>query len=49
MLNVNDDLADAAQVMHSKRISGIPAVDLNSHLSGIITKTDLVRALIVNK
>ena len=48
-MNVNDDLADAAQVMHSKRISGIPAVDLNSHLSGIITKTDLVRALIVNK
>ena len=49
MLNANDDLADAAQVMHSKTISGIPAVDLNSHLSGIITKTDLVRALIVNK
>ena len=49
MLNVNDDLADAAQVMHSKRISGIPAHDLNSHLSGIITKTDFVRALMVNK
>lgn len=49
ILNVNDDLADAAQVMHSNRISGIPAHDLNSHLSGIITKTDLVRALMVNK
>jgi CBS domain-containing protein len=49
VLNVSDDLAEAAQVMYSKRISGIPAVHLNSRLSGIITKTDLVRALMVSK
>jgi CBS domain-containing protein len=49
VLNVSDDLAEAAQVMHSKGISGIPAVHLNSHLSGIITKTDLVRALMDSK
>lgn len=49
VLNVSNDLAEAAQVMHGKRTSGIPAVHLNSHLSGIITKTDLVRALMVRK
>lgn len=41
-----DDLAIAAQIMYDKRISGIPVVNSNSDLSGIITKTDIVRALI---
>ena len=49
VLKVSDDLAEAALVMHTKKISGIPTVHLNNHLSGIITKTDLVRALIVGK
>ena len=49
VLKVSDDLAEAALVMHTKKISGIPTVHLHNHLSGIITKTDLVLALIVSK
>ena len=39
------DLADAAQIMVRNRISGIPVVDSNNELVGIVTKTDIVRAL----
>jgi CBS domain-containing protein len=41
-----DDLAIAAQIMIDKRISGLPVVSSNNDLAGIITKTDIVRALI---
>lgn len=40
----NDDLADAAKIMTRNRISGLPVVDKNSNLKGIVTKTDIVRA-----
>jgi CBS domain-containing protein len=32
--------------MHEKRISGMPVAPSNIALDGIITKTDIVRALI---
>ncbi len=42
-----DDLADAAQIMMDKRISGLPVTNpTNGDLEGIITKTDIVNALI---
>lgn len=40
----SDDLADAAKIMTRNRISGLPVVDKNSNLKGIVTKTDIVRA-----
>ncbi|NOJ28988.1 MAG: hypothetical protein DA328_02345 [Nitrososphaeraceae archaeon] len=40
----NDDLSDAAKIMTRNRISGLPVVDKNSNLKGIVTKTDVVRA-----
>jgi CBS domain-containing protein len=39
------DLADAAYIMLRNRISGLPVVDHDGILTGIVTKTDVVRAL----
>ncbi len=39
------DLSDAAQIMVRNRISGLPVVDPSNNLVGIVTKTDVVRAL----
>jgi len=42
-----DDLAIAAQIMTDKRISGLPVTDSSdNHLTGIVTKTDVVKALV---
>ncbi len=41
----DSDLAEAAQIMIRNRISGLPVVDANNDLVGIVTKTDIVRAL----
>lgn len=41
----DSDLAEAALIMTNNRISGIPVVDTNGDLIGIVTKTDIVRAL----
>jgi CBS domain-containing protein len=47
IINKNTDLAEVAQIMYDKRISGIPVIASSSNeLNGIITKTDIVRALI---
>ncbi len=43
----NLDLAEAAQMMVNNRISGLPAVNSDNNLNGIVTKTDVVRALTV--
>ena len=39
------DLIDAALIMRGNRISGLPIVDSNDRLVGIITKTDITRAI----
>lgn len=41
----DSDLADAAQIMAMNRISGLPVVNSNDTLVGIITKTDIVKAM----
>jgi len=41
----DSDLADAAQIMAMNRISGLPVIDSNGNLIGIITKTDIVKAI----
>lgn len=38
-------LSEAAHIMVSERISGLPVVDDNEHLVGIITEADFLRAL----
>lgn len=42
----DSDLADAAQIMTNNKISGLPVVDSDNNLIGIVTKTDVVRALV---
>ena len=39
-----EDLAVAAKIMIRNRISGLPVVDKNDKLKGIVTKTDIIRA-----
>lgn len=39
------DMADAGYIMLRNRISGLPVVDANERLVGIVTKTDIVKAL----
>jgi CBS domain-containing protein len=39
------DLADAAYIMLRNRISGLPVVNSDGSLTGILTKTDVVKAL----
>ena len=40
----NDDLAKAARLMDEYKISGIPVVDENGNLEGMISATDIIRA-----
>lgn len=42
-----DDLANAASLMIKNSISGIPVVDAENNLIGIVTKTDVVKAFSV--
>lgn len=41
----DSDLADAAYIMLRNRVSGLPVVDSKQALIGIVTKTDVVKAL----
>ena len=41
----DSDLVEAALIMGRNRISGIPVVDSHDNLAGIITKTDIIKAL----
>ncbi len=46
-VEATDDLANAAQIMTDKRISGLPVNNTNgNNLEGVVTKTDIVNALI---
>ena len=48
-INITADLAQAAQIMNDKRISGLPVIDSENNLNGIVTRTDIVKALIETK
>jgi CBS domain-containing protein len=43
------DLAVAAQIMNDKRTSGLPVIDSENNLNGIVTSTDIVKALLETK
>jgi CBS domain-containing protein len=43
-INEEDDLAVAANKMIKNKVSGVPVVDSNHNLIGIVSKTDVVRA-----
>jgi CBS domain-containing protein len=41
----DSDLVEAARLMKRNRMGGIPVLDLDNNLVGIITKTDIIKAL----
>lgn len=43
-INEDKDLADAASKMINSKISGIPVLDSNQKLVGVVSKTDVVKA-----
>ena len=43
-INEEEDLAVAASIMIKNKVGGIPVVDSNQNLIGIVSKTDIVRA-----
>jgi CBS domain-containing protein len=45
VITKDSDLAEAALIMMRNRISGIPVIDSDNNLTGIVTKTDLIRAI----
>jgi len=44
LVDLENDLAEAARLMIKNLVSGIPVVDKRKNLVGIITKSDIVRA-----
>lgn len=44
-ISKDSDLANAARIMSRNNISGIPVVDSAGNLTGIVTKSDIVRAI----
>ncbi|MEL6151390.1 MAG: CBS domain-containing protein [Chloroflexota bacterium] len=45
-LTGDDDIADAADLMMNKKISGIPVLDGKQQVIGIITESDIFRMLV---
>ena len=46
-INSDSDLTESAQIMTRNRITGLPVVDSKGTLVGIITRTDIIRALTI--
>ncbi len=44
-VDLDEDLADAAKIMVNNGISGLPVVNNEGELEGIVTKTDVVKAI----
>ena len=43
----DQSLREAAKLMHSKRVRRLPIVDANQNLVGILTHSDIIRAMAV--
>ncbi len=44
-INTEEDLAEAAKIMTNHGISGLPVIDNKGFLKGIVTKTDIIKAI----
>ncbi|MCI2415395.1 MAG: CBS domain-containing protein [Candidatus Aramenus sp.] len=49
VIDEEEDLANAAKLMASRKIKGIPVVKRDGSLSGVVTTTDIVRAMLDEK
>jgi CBS domain-containing protein len=45
-MDKDDDMAESAKVMIRHGISGLPVIDNKADLVGIITKTDILKAIL---
>lgn len=45
MVKMSTDIAQAARIMIRNRISGLPVINKKGYLVGIITKTDMIKAI----
>jgi CBS domain-containing protein len=48
MIKQDSDLSEAAKLMVRHNISGLPAVEESGKLVGVITKSDVIRAIASN-
>lgn len=46
MMDEDDDVAEAARIMIRHRISGLPVINSEMTLTGIVTKTDIIKTII---
>lgn len=46
LMDKDDDIAESAKVMIRHRISGLPVIDTEMNLVGIITKTDILKTIL---
>jgi len=46
LMDRDDDMAESAKVMIRHGISGLPVIDIKSDLVGMITKTDILKAIL---
>ncbi|GEM_PF-5435787 len=47
-VDANEDIREAAKMMVQQRIGALPMTDAHHGLAGIITETDLLKALVSN-
>ena len=45
-VSTNDTIADVANIMLENKISGLPVIDTDGHLAGIITESDIFRMVV---
>jgi acetoin utilization protein AcuB len=45
-IDAGADVAEAARIMVERRVGALPVADANGGLAGIVTETDLLKALI---
>lgn len=48
-VGINSRMADAAKLMLDHKISGLPVVDTNGDIAGVITESDIFRMVVQNE
>ena len=46
LMDEDDDVAESAKIMIRHRISGLPVISSGMTLTGIVTKTDILKSIV---
>lgn len=46
LMDEDDDVAESAKIMTRHRISGLPVINSGMTLTGIVTKTDILKSIV---